>query len=544
MGIFKRLAIIVPLVCFSLDAPAVSIPNETAWASGTKWQYKKPFQGFPAAWVYTPTGTTKTGKRALVFHLMGCGEVIHQVAQGAGWGPAADTHGAVIVVPQPVMPLKPNPFAGNIECFNYGGNGMVPKNSPDQKAIIKAAKAMVADPALNIDPNQVYLAGHSAGGTLALEISCMAPEVFSGVVAAAAAGMGSNQNTAIMPPTITAATAAAACKSLNALSPKGAEIKRSVYVFISDDNGLPACSFPGLPMCVNNLNDQAVWDGDKFCPHAYNHINTEAMASVLGLKKAEAEKGIGITGTGIGCAGGQKAKGDTGYAKCKISTAKQRTWTAVADTYKDAQGRVLIIRIEQDTLRHSWPTGSKDTEKITPSRKTLLAQGYVNSEGGWNVNKVNSAPNGVLGAVYFNPDTINLPMFALKHLAANNPRIGATGSNPTNPTNPNPSDKCGNVVCMQGESCDPTTGACKCTSTSCPAGLICYSLTHRCIDPANPNADMSGYFPDGGPTNSAKDCDCTDGGCACRTGTGTGATSPVLMLLLLGALWIERRRRR
>lgn len=543
MSFFQRslsIAILAGIGCFSLELQAAGIPNETAWANGTKWQYKKPFFNFPAAWVYTPTSySTVGGKRGLIFHLMGCGQVIHQSAQGAGWGPAADANGVVVVVPEIVKPVKPNPFASNIECYDYGVNGIVPNNSPDQLAIIKAAKAMVADPTLKIDPNQVYLAGLSAGATLALEISCMAPDLFSGVVAVAGAGMGSNQSTAIMPPTIDASTAATVCKNLMAASPKGGEIKNNVFILVSDDNGLPACSFPGIPFCMNNFNDQTVWDGDKFCPHIYHQINTEALATILGLTQTEADKSLGLTGKGIGCAGGEKAKGDKGYVKCKISNATPRSWTARADTYKDAQGRVRIMRIEQDTLRHAWPTGSKDTDKITPSRKQLVAQGYVAADGSWNLFKVNGAPNGAIGAIYFNPDTINISMLALKHFAANNPKIKAT-SKP---------GSCAGVTCPEGESCDPATGSCKCTFASCPDPKFCDSVILRCIDPSNPVAD-SGWYPyppqadagTGGGSDPSESSDNGASGCTFVAATTTRPSQPSLLILLLGVWWLGRRK--
>jgi poly(hydroxyalkanoate) depolymerase family esterase len=525
------IAILAGLGCLGQAVRAASLPNETAWANGTKWRYEKPFFGLPAAWIYTPTSySTVAGKRGLVFHLMGCGQVVHQSAQGAGWGPAADANGVVVVVPAIVKPVKPNPFASNIECYDYGVNGIVPNNSPDQLAIIKAAKAMVADPTWKIDPNQVYLAGLSAGATLALEISCMAPDLFSGVVAAAGAGIGSNQSTAIMPPTINAGNAATVCKNLMAASPNGAAIKDNVYILVSDDNSLPACSFSGIPFCMNNFNDQTVWDGDKFCPHIYNRINAEALATVMGLTQTETGKSLGLSGAGIGCAGGEKAKGDKGYVKCKISNATQRSWTARADTYKDAQGRVRIIRIEQDTLRHAWPTGSKDTDKITPSRKQLASQGYIAADGSWNLFKVNSAPNGVLGAIYFNPDTIDLPMLALKHFAANNPKIKATST-------PGPGP-CADVVCPEGERCDPTTGNCRCTLGSCPEPKFCDSVILRCIDPSNPTTD-SGLNPPWTDAGTSESTDDGSPGCACST--AAGPSQPPLLILLLGVWWLGRR---
>jgi len=79
------------LLSVPLPARAASIPDETAWAAGTGWELREPFLGFPRAWVYVPAATSPRtpGQRGLVLHLLGCGQVPHQVAQAAGWPDAA-----------------------------------------------------------------------------------------------------------------------------------------------------------------------------------------------------------------------------------------------------------------------------------------------------------------------------------------------------------------------------------------------------------------------------------------------------------------------
>jgi hypothetical protein len=63
-----------------------TIPNQTDWARGTNWSYEEQFMGLPRAWVYHPASFTKKSpaQHGVIFHLMGCGEVTFQPAQGAG----------------------------------------------------------------------------------------------------------------------------------------------------------------------------------------------------------------------------------------------------------------------------------------------------------------------------------------------------------------------------------------------------------------------------------------------------------------------------
>src|SRR5262249_56743169 len=68
------------------SADSSSIPNQTAWAQGTNWTYQENFMGLPRAWVYKPNSFSKKSptQRGAIFHLMGCGQMTFQSAQG--WG--------------------------------------------------------------------------------------------------------------------------------------------------------------------------------------------------------------------------------------------------------------------------------------------------------------------------------------------------------------------------------------------------------------------------------------------------------------------------
>ena len=79
----------------ALPAGAARLPNEVAWAQGTRWTYHENFHGFPEAWVYVPASFSRVaGRRGLVMHFVGCAQMPYQATQGAGWPEAAEAFDA------------------------------------------------------------------------------------------------------------------------------------------------------------------------------------------------------------------------------------------------------------------------------------------------------------------------------------------------------------------------------------------------------------------------------------------------------------------
>jgi poly(hydroxyalkanoate) depolymerase family esterase len=425
----------------SSDALSV-IPNQTEWARGTNWSYQEEFMGLPRAWVYRPAGFSKKSpnQRGVIFHLIGCGEVPFQPAQGAGWPEAAEAHGMVIVIPDMVAPSHPNSGSPNVSCYNFGaGLANEPtRNSPDHKAIIAAGQKIVTDATLKIDPRQVYLTGFSAGATVAMQVACMAPDIFAGVGSVAGPALGSDQSKAVMPPTQTVDQVKSKCTSYAGTNKD--KLATQLYAIVSDNNGLPA----GNPVMVDGhwtadkFNKQTIWDGDKYVPHAHHNLISGAMATLFSARKTsslvdlpEAAAGAPFSGSGIGCRGGESSHDDTAETECKFGEATARSWQAKADVWTDAQGRQRIVHIKQDTLRHRWPSGpaGANDAPITPGRQDLIDQGYLDPQTGiFDLAKVNAAPNGTLGALYFGRDTFDFPTFFVDFLSANNPRLPASPS--------------------------------------------------------------------------------------------------------------------
>jgi poly(hydroxyalkanoate) depolymerase family esterase len=432
------IGVVALLSIASTGALATSIPNETDWARGSNWKYESNFAGFPHAWVYTPNSYSlkAAGKRAALIHLIGCGQLPFQAAQNGGFPEAAEAYGMVVVIPDIIAPAKPNNSAQNIECYNYGGGypiaTMPTRTSADHKAIIAAGTRMASDyPELKIDPNQIYLSGLSAGGTVAMEVACMAADVFAGAASSVAAGMGSNQSQAIMPPSIGESNIVKTCRDYANASPTKTPLRDQVFAIISDNNSLPAGNITVIDgqITADKFAKQTIWDGDKFCPHAYQEMTANALATLLNVRKSETNQPV-ASGRGLGCVGGEASR-DEQYVECLTKDAVARNWEARADYWRDAAGRARVVRIEQDTLRHTWPAGPAGAGDVhgTPDWQWLDDHNYIDhATGSFNAKALSSAPNGVIGSLYQNPMAMDFPMFIAKLWTENNPKLGSVPS--------------------------------------------------------------------------------------------------------------------
>ena len=411
-----------------------TLPNQTDWAKNTNWSYEKNFVGLPHAWVYTPKSFSKKapGKRAVVFHLPGCGELAYQVAQGSGWPQVAEDNGYVIVVPEVIDPVYPNAAAPHVACYDFGLYTLPTRYRTDHAALIKAGADIVKKkPSLQIDPRQVYVTGLSAGGTVAMQVACMAPDVFAGVGLVAAPSMGTFQAMAVMPPAWGSSMVAWGCNAYAQEADSGdgeEQVKKQVYAIASDDNGLP----PGIPILewgvwtATKFADQDYWDGDKYTPFAHHRIIADAMASIFDAKMVAEDKAMpGLTGMGDGCEGGEKSHDDTDDVSCNVSAYKKRPWQVKADIWKDKAGLTRVIHLKQDTLRHRWPAGPMGPmdHPVTPGFPELVAQGYMDAHAQVNEIKAAGAPSGSFGVGFFGNDTFSYPKFLVEYLAANNPRL-------------------------------------------------------------------------------------------------------------------------
>ena len=468
---------LVKLLGGSLAACAiVSTAQAGQWKEGS-------IAGFNHAFTYVPdtyaprASDGSTNKRSLVIHLIGCGQTAEQAQQSAGWEMAAEAYGMIVVIPDPMKPVHPNKAATKVECFDYGYNGddfkakkPPTKSSKDHAAIIAAPKKMQqAYP--EIDLEQVYVTGLSAGATVAMQVACMAPDVFAGVGEAAgpawdtrqqqavAAVGGSNAGMMGYPEQTTPTGMKSVCEAW--AGNKASGLKDQVWAVVSDDNFLPigrvTTEFDMDSMTtVYNFRIFAlgdVWDGDKFTPTLYHDYVSEVMQDLIldgqGVKSEAIITSSEDHGQGSGCsmeAANYEWNGfeegdsaDISDVQCLPKNYIRRDWEAKAEIWSNASGHKQLVRIQQDTLKHSWPIGSENKTKwytdcmgtggITVDQiynpENAKYSDLKDSDGMWDVDAVEDLPNGAIGCIYHNPVSINFPMYLGKLWNNNNPALGA-----------------------------------------------------------------------------------------------------------------------
>ena len=108
----------------------------------------------------------------LVLH--GCTQQSTSLRADANLEPAAEAYGIVMALPQV-------PNGGVIAgCWDYYGPGHTRSNKHNG-AIFEIVAALKSETALEVDPDQVYIAGLSSGAGQAAVSGCLAPDVFAGV---------------------------------------------------------------------------------------------------------------------------------------------------------------------------------------------------------------------------------------------------------------------------------------------------------------------------------------------------------------------------
>lgn len=139
--------------------------------------------------VYLPsTQPALAGKRALMVSLHGCKQPNDALFQGGGWTDVADKYGMVVALPQAAGEGK---WGAKIQCWNFHVGMEASLDKTDAKYLLDMVNELLADKALNIDPEQVYITGLSSGAAMANQMGCLAPHIFAGVGAAAGPAAGS-----------------------------------------------------------------------------------------------------------------------------------------------------------------------------------------------------------------------------------------------------------------------------------------------------------------------------------------------------------------
>ncbi len=150
------------------------------------WSTEYFLEGMDSVHIYKPSTTPAVnGKRALMLNLHGCGMSNTDMKNNAGWESVADDKGMVVAIPDV-------PGSGvNGECWDYYGENHTRYNNYNNE-IINLAKELMSRASLNIDSNQVYITGFSSGAAQSIVVGCLAPDIFAGVGAHSAPGLGTS----------------------------------------------------------------------------------------------------------------------------------------------------------------------------------------------------------------------------------------------------------------------------------------------------------------------------------------------------------------
>lgn len=134
--------------------------------------------------VPTSAGTIGSGRSLLVV-LHGCAQSSSNLETYGNWVDTSEDLGAVVSLPG---------VAGGgvyFGCWDYYG-GSHSRLGGDPADLLAHVDALLAEPSLDIDPDQVYIAGLSSGGGMAMVMACLAPDVFAGVGIAAGPTVGTS----------------------------------------------------------------------------------------------------------------------------------------------------------------------------------------------------------------------------------------------------------------------------------------------------------------------------------------------------------------
>tara|TARA_R100001443_G_scaffold96038_3_gene102785 strand:- start:160642 stop:162576 length:1935 start_codon:yes stop_codon:yes gene_type:complete len=155
------------------------------------WQQNVSVGGFNKVHLYTPDSVSAIGQgRGLLVVLHGCTQSIDAYLS-ANLTAAAEQFGLVIAVPDAMN-------KAGFGCWSYW-QGTKARSAGDYKNLITLANNLLADVNLQIDPNQVYIAGLSSGAAFANTTACLAPDVFAGMGISAGPSIGTSSSGAIGP---------------------------------------------------------------------------------------------------------------------------------------------------------------------------------------------------------------------------------------------------------------------------------------------------------------------------------------------------------
>lgn len=252
--------------------------------------------------VYRPDALSAVGDgRALLIVLHGCVQSGANLRDYGTFEGAADDTGTVVALPEV-------PGGGVIAgCWDYYGANH-DRSSRHDDDLLALVDGLLADPELDVDPDQVYLAGLSSGAGQSAVMGCLAPDVFAGIGIAAGPAVGTTESE-IAFVTTTAEAAAATCRGL-AGAADGAFATQQVAV-------------------ITGTMDYTV-------AQDYARINAETFSSVYAV-------------------GGDALES----SPLDVTTLPGAMPQGTGTVYADATGERVTL-VTMTGVGHAWPTGSGD----------------------------------------------------------------------------------------------------------------------------------------------------------------------------------------
>lgn len=257
-------------------------------------------------------GTIGSG-RALMVVLHGCAQSGEDLRDGVDWADTAEDFGMVVSLPNV-------PDGGVLAgCWDYYGLDHT-RTSGLTGALLDHVDGLLADPSLDIDPDQVYIAGLSSGAGMTMVMGCLAPDVF--------AGMG-----IVAGPTV--GTSVLEIQALSSTEPEGRAGCESLA-------GTASSSF------ATQLTAAIAGDFDTMVAQGYAHLNAEVMANLY----ADAAGLGGLTAV-----------------KLDVPSLPGVSPSGTGGLFYDAQGP-RVSRISGTAMGHVWPAGNGS-----------LSGGFISGQG-------------------------------------------------------------------------------------------------------------------------------------------------------------------
>jgi len=278
----------------AIFAAATVLPHP---ADGAGWQSVS--AGGMEVDVYVPASKSPVGAgRSLLVALHGCTQTAATLRQQGNFETAGDDFGMVVALP--TVP-DGGVLAG---CWDYYG-GDHARTGRHDGPLLDLTSTLLADESLEIDNDQVYVAGLSSGAGEAMVLGCLAPDVFAGVGIAAGPTVGTTAAQISLVST-TESEAAALCQKLA---------------------GASTSSFATqLASLIAGSNDYVVAQG-------YEDLNAEVLGAVYG--------------------------GATGLASSDLAVDALPGYqpAGAGEVLSDGRGP-RVSKIRATGMGHAWPAGS------------------------------------------------------------------------------------------------------------------------------------------------------------------------------------------